>query len=116
MGGFKPDNDDQAPDRQAEELADKLRLLASFDPELARGLVAELVVALDRATAGAFGARLSPASRSALGLPPPADQPSVAGPSTHQSSATSPPPGAGRPATAAPTPAASGNGTTTIRS
>jgi len=55
-------------DGQTAELAEKLRLLAASDPVLARALVAELVAALNLATAGAFGKHLSPAARTALGV------------------------------------------------
>ncbi|HYN95568.1 MAG TPA: hypothetical protein VES42_17105 [Pilimelia sp.] len=62
---------DAAPDAgdgRAQELADKLRLLAAVDPALARELVTDLVASLNRATGGAFGTHLSPAARGALGL------------------------------------------------
>jgi len=54
--------------RQTDELADRLRALSAVDPELARAVVTQLVVALNRATDGAFAAHLSPAARAALGL------------------------------------------------
>ena len=41
-------------ERQALELADRLRMLAASDPDLAQDLVDKLIDGLNRATAGAF--------------------------------------------------------------
>jgi hypothetical protein len=41
-------------ERQALELADRLRMLAASDPDLAQDLVEQLIEGLNRATAGAF--------------------------------------------------------------
>ena len=40
--------------RQGIELADRIRMVAAQDPELAQGLVDQLIVALDQATDGTF--------------------------------------------------------------
>jgi uncharacterized protein YhfF len=41
-------------ERQALELADRLRMLAASDPDLAQDLVEQLIEGLNKATAGAF--------------------------------------------------------------
>ncbi len=41
-------------ERQALELADRLRMLAASDPDLAQDLVEQLIESLNKATAGAF--------------------------------------------------------------
>ncbi len=41
-------------ERQALELADRLRMLAASDPDLAQDLVEQLIDGLNRATGGAF--------------------------------------------------------------
>jgi len=46
--------DDGRGERQALELADRLRMLAASDPDLAQDLVDKLIDGLNRATAGAF--------------------------------------------------------------
>jgi hypothetical protein len=58
-----------AADDHARELAEKLKMLAAVDPDLAREWVSELVGALNRTTGGTFGDYLSPAARLAFGLP-----------------------------------------------
>jgi hypothetical protein len=51
--GIAGDSDDSG-ERQALELADRIRMVAAQDPELAQDLVDQLIVALDRATGGTF--------------------------------------------------------------
>lgn len=46
--------DEYQGERQALELADRIRMVAAQDPELAQDLVDQLIVALDRATGGTF--------------------------------------------------------------
>ena len=46
-------------ERQAIELADRLRMLATSDPDLAQDLVEQLIERLNRATEGAFDEHLS---------------------------------------------------------
>jgi hypothetical protein len=46
--------DGEQGERQALELADRIRMVAAQDPELAQDLVDQLIVALDRATGGTF--------------------------------------------------------------
>jgi hypothetical protein len=48
-GGHQVDGE-----RQALELADRIRLVAAEDPELAQDLVDQLIVALDKAMGGTF--------------------------------------------------------------
>ena len=56
--------DDQAEgERKALELADRIRLVAAQDPELAQDLVEQLIVALDRAMGGTFREHLDGAAR-----------------------------------------------------
>jgi hypothetical protein len=45
------------------ELADRIRMVAAQDPELAQDLVDQLIVALDRATGGTFREHLDGAAR-----------------------------------------------------
>jgi hypothetical protein len=56
------DQGDQG-ERQALELADRIRMVAAQDPELAQDLVDQLIVALDRATGGTFREHLDGATR-----------------------------------------------------
>ncbi len=49
--------------RQALELADRIRKVAAEDPELAQDLVEQLIVALDRATDGTFREHLGGPAR-----------------------------------------------------
>lgn len=46
--------DEYQGERHALELADRIRMVAAQDPELAQDLVDQLIVALDRATGGTF--------------------------------------------------------------
>jgi hypothetical protein len=50
-------------ERQALELADRIRMVAAQDPELAQDLVDQLIVALDRATGGTFREHLNGPTR-----------------------------------------------------
>ena len=50
-------------ERRALELADRIRLVAAEDPELAQDLVDQLIVALDRAMGGTFREHLDGAAR-----------------------------------------------------
>lgn len=50
-------------ERHAMELADRIRMVAAEDPELAQDLVDQLIVALDRATGGTFREHLDGAAR-----------------------------------------------------
>jgi hypothetical protein len=50
-------------ERRALELADRIRLVAAQDPELAQDLVDQLIVALDRAMGGTFREHLDGAAR-----------------------------------------------------
>jgi hypothetical protein len=50
-------------ERQALELADRIRMVAAQDPELAQDLVDQLIVALDRATGGTFREHLDGPTR-----------------------------------------------------
>jgi hypothetical protein len=50
-------------ERRALELANRIRLVAAEDPELAQGLVDQLIVALDRAMGGTFREHLDGAAR-----------------------------------------------------
>jgi ABC-type uncharacterized transport system ATPase subunit len=50
-------------ERQALELADRIRMVAAQDPELAQDLVDQLIAALDRATDGTFRDHLDGATR-----------------------------------------------------
>ncbi|GAA2510500.1 hypothetical protein [Pilimelia columellifera] len=63
------DRTELGADDPARELAEQLRALATVDPQLANQLVSELVASVDKATDGAFTARLDPQVRVALGLP-----------------------------------------------
>ena len=47
-------DDREAGERNSMELATRIRMVAAEDPELAQGLVDELIVALDRAMGGTF--------------------------------------------------------------
>jgi hypothetical protein len=51
-------------ERQALELADRIRMVAAQDPELAQDLVDQLIVALDKATGGTFRDHLDGPTRS----------------------------------------------------
>jgi hypothetical protein len=44
----------QQGERHAIELADRIRMVAAQDPDLAQDLVDQLIAALDRATGGTF--------------------------------------------------------------
>jgi hypothetical protein len=50
-------------ERRALELADRIRIVAAQDPELAQDLVDQLIVALDRAMGGTFREHLDGATR-----------------------------------------------------
>jgi hypothetical protein len=50
-------------ERHALELADRIRMVAAQDPELAQDLVDQLILALDRATGGSFREHLDEATR-----------------------------------------------------
>jgi hypothetical protein len=50
-------------ERRALELADRIRLVAAQDPELAQDLVDQLIAALDRAMGGTFREHLDGATR-----------------------------------------------------
>lgn len=65
--------------RQGIELADRIRMVAAKDPELAQGLVDQLIVALDRATDGTFREHLTD-SAAAPAEPFIARQPGVSSP------------------------------------
>jgi len=52
-------------ERSALELADRIRIVAAKDPELAQDLVDQLIVALDRALGGTFREHLDGAARGA---------------------------------------------------
>ena len=65
--------------RQGIELADRIRMVAAQDPELAQGLVDQLIVALDRATDGTFRDHLTD-SATASTEPFIARQPDVSSP------------------------------------
>jgi hypothetical protein len=56
--------DSEHGERQALELADRIRMVAAQDPELAQDLVDQLIVALDRATGGRFREHLDGPTRS----------------------------------------------------
>jgi hypothetical protein len=60
--GIAGDSDDHG-ERQALELADRIRMVAAQDPELAQDLVDQLIVALDRATGGTFREHLDGPTR-----------------------------------------------------
>jgi hypothetical protein len=66
----------EAGERQATELADRIRALAATDPDLAQELVDQLIENLNRATDGAFQEHLESAA---------------AQPTNHPSAVTSPP-------------------------
>ena len=53
-------------EQQALELADRLRMLAASDPDLAQDLVEQLIEGLNRATDGAFDAHLEKAAEREL--------------------------------------------------
>jgi hypothetical protein len=50
-------------ERRALELAERIRIVAAQDPELAQDLVDQLIVALDRAMGGTFREHLDGAAR-----------------------------------------------------
>ena len=50
-------------ERRALQLADRIRMVAAQDPELAQDLVDQLIVALDRAMGGTFREHLDGAAR-----------------------------------------------------
>lgn len=50
-------------ERRALELANRIRLVAAQDPQLAQDLVDQLIVALDRAMGGTFREHLDGAAR-----------------------------------------------------
>ena len=54
-------------ERQALELADRIRMVAAQDPELAQDLVDQLIVALDQATGGTFRNHLDVPSQTVAG-------------------------------------------------
>ena len=56
-------SDQEEGERRALELADRIRLVAAQDPELAQDLVDQLIVALDRAMGGTFREHLDGAAR-----------------------------------------------------
>jgi hypothetical protein len=56
-------------ERQALELADRIRMVAAQDPELAQDLVDQLIAALDRATDGTFRDHLDASARTAEDRP-----------------------------------------------
>ena len=60
---FAGDNEEHG-ERQALELADRIRMVAAQDPELAQELVDQLIVALDKATGGTFREHLDGPTRS----------------------------------------------------
>lgn len=56
-------DDQDEGERKALELADRIRMVAAQDPELAQDLVEQLIVALDRAMGGTFREHLDGAAR-----------------------------------------------------
>jgi len=56
-------SDQDEGERRAMELANRIRMVAATDPALARALVDQLIVALDRALGGTFREHLDGASR-----------------------------------------------------
>ena len=56
-------DDEEDRERCALELADRIRIVAAQDPELAQDLVDQLIVALDRALGGTFREHLDGATR-----------------------------------------------------
>lgn len=60
---------------QAMELADRIRMVAAQDPELAQDLVDQLIAALDRATDGTFREHLGAAEKGATDWAVPASRP-----------------------------------------
>ncbi len=56
-------SDQEEGERCALELADRIRLVAAQDPEIAQVLVDQLIVALDRAMGGTFREHLDGAAR-----------------------------------------------------
>jgi hypothetical protein len=56
-------SDQEEGERRALELADRIRLVAAEDPEIAQELVDQLIVALDRAMGGTFREHLDGAAR-----------------------------------------------------
>lgn len=56
-------DDQDEGERTALELADRIRMVAAQDPELAQDLVEQLIVALDRAMGGTFREHLDGAAR-----------------------------------------------------
>lgn len=53
-------------ERQALELADRLRLLAASDPDLAQDLVEQLIEGLNRATRGGFDEHIEKAGATSV--------------------------------------------------
>jgi hypothetical protein len=51
-------DEEEEGERRALELADRIRIVAAQDPELAQDLVDQLIVALDRAMGGTFSEHL----------------------------------------------------------
>jgi hypothetical protein len=56
-------SDQEEGERRALELADRIRMVAAQDPEIAQDLVDQLIVALDRAMGGTFREHLDGAAR-----------------------------------------------------
>jgi hypothetical protein len=56
-------DDQEEGERRALELADRIRIVAAQDPELAQDLVDQLIAALDRAMGGTFREHLDGAAR-----------------------------------------------------
>jgi len=61
-----PIDDRDEGERQALELAHRIRLVATHDPEQAQRLVDELIVALDAAMGGTFSEHLDGVAREVL--------------------------------------------------
>ena len=61
-----PIDDRDEGERRALELAHRIRLVATHDPEQAQRLVDELIVALDAAMGGTFSEHLDGAAREVL--------------------------------------------------
>ena len=59
-------DDSEAGERRGMELADRIRMVAAEDPELAQELVDELIVALERAMGGTFREYLDGAAERGL--------------------------------------------------
>jgi hypothetical protein len=56
-------SDQEEGERRALELAERIRMVAAQDPEIAQELVDQLIVALDRAMGGTFREHLDGAAR-----------------------------------------------------